>query len=83
MKLLVYTDGSAVSAKALHFAARLTQKLDADLTVITTRPGTHAIEPLPPVGQDVKLSEYRSLPPGLQVLTRALDVLTAEGLIAR
>ena len=42
MKLLVYTDGSAVSAKALRFAAQLTQKLDAELTVITTRTGTHA-----------------------------------------
>lgn len=53
LKLLVYTDGSADSAKALHFAAQLTQKLDAELAVITTRSGTHAIEPLPPVGQDI------------------------------
>lgn len=63
-KLLVYTDGSAVSAKALHFAARLTQKLEAELTVITTRSGTHAIEPLPPVGQDMNLTERKFLPSG-------------------
>jgi len=80
LKLLVYTDGSAVSAKALHFAARLTQKLDAELAVITTRAGTHAIEPLPPVGQDIILSDRKALPSGLQALTAALDVLSAEGL---
>jgi nucleotide-binding universal stress UspA family protein len=83
MKLLVYTDGSAVAAKALHFAAQLTQKLEAELAVITTRSGTHAVEPLPPVGQDIDLSDRKSLPPGLQVLTAALDVLSAEGLFKR
>lgn len=83
MKLLVYTDGSADSAKALHFAAQLTQKLGAELTVITTRAGTHATEPLPPVGQDIDLSDRKSLPSGLQVLTAALDVLAAEGLFER
>jgi len=83
MKLLVYTDGSAVSAKALHFGAQLTQKLDAELTVITTRAGTHAIEALPPLGRNIDLSDRQSLPLGLQVLTAALDVLTAEGLFER
>ena len=81
LKLLVYTDGSAVSANALHFAAQLTQKLAAELAVITTRSGTHAIEPLPPVGQDIILSDRKALPSGLQVLTAALDVLSAEGLL--
>jgi len=83
MKLLVYTDGSADSAKGLHFAAQLTQKLETELTVITTRAGTHAIEPLPPVGQDIDLSDRKSLPSGLQVMTAALDVLTVEGLFER
>ncbi len=80
LKLLVYTDGSAVSAKALHFAARLTQRLDAELAVITTRAGTYAIEPLPPLGRNIDLSDRKSLPSGLQALTVALDVLAAEGL---
>jgi nucleotide-binding universal stress UspA family protein len=83
MKLLVYTDGTPFSDNALHFAAQIAQKLDAEMAVITTRSGTHAIEPLPPVGQDIALSNRQSLPPGLQVLTRALDVFTAEGLLAR
>jgi len=81
LKLLVYTDGSAVSAQALRFAARLTQRLDAELAVITTRTGTHAIEPLPPLGQNIDLSDRKSLPSGLQALTAALDVLAAEGLL--
>jgi len=80
LKLLVYTDGSAVSAKALHFAARLTQRLGAELAVITTRAGTHAIEPPPPLGRNIDLSDRKSLPSGLQALTVALDVLAAEGL---
>jgi nucleotide-binding universal stress UspA family protein len=83
LKLLVYTDGSAVSAKALHFAAQLTQRLAAELTVITTRAGTHAIEPLPPLGRNIDLSDRKSLPSGLQVLTAALDVLSVEGLLER
>ena len=83
MKLLVYTDGSPFSDNALHFAAQLMQRLDVELAVITTRSGTHAIEPLPPVGQDIALSDRQSMPPGLQVLTRALDVFTAQGLLAR
>jgi nucleotide-binding universal stress UspA family protein len=83
MRLLVYTDGSPFSDNALHFAAQLAQRLDVELAVITTRSGTHAIEPLPPIGQDIALSDRQSLPPGLQVLTRSLDVFTAEGLLAR
>jgi nucleotide-binding universal stress UspA family protein len=83
MKLLVYTDGSPFSENALHFAAHLAQRLDAELAVITTRSGTHAIEPLPTIGQDIALSDRQSMPPGLQVLAGALDVFTAEGLFAR
>ena len=83
MKLLVYTDGSAESAKGLQFAAQLTQKLEAELTVITTRAGTHAIEPLPPLGRNIDLSDRKSLPSGLQALTAALDTLTVEGLFER
>jgi hypothetical protein len=43
IKLLVYSDGSSFSDNALHFAAQLTQRLDAELAVITTRSGTNAI----------------------------------------
>jgi len=83
LKLLVYTDGSQDSAKALHFAAQLTLKLKAELTVITTRSGTHAVEPPAPVGQDIDLSDHKSLPSGFQALTAALNLLSAEGLFER
>ena len=80
LKLLVYTDGSAASTKALRFAAQLTLKLKAELAVITSRAGTHAAEQPPPFGQDIDLSDRQSLTPGLQVLISSLDFLSAEGL---
>jgi nucleotide-binding universal stress UspA family protein len=83
LKLLVYTDGSTVSAKALHFAAQMTRMLKTELTIITSRSGTHAAEPPPPIGQDLDLSDRTSLPPGLQLLVSALDFLSADGLFER
>jgi nucleotide-binding universal stress UspA family protein len=83
MKLLVYSNGSALSAKALQFAAHLARRLDGDLAVITVRSGTHATEPPPPFGRDVDLSDWSHLPVGLQVLARAWDVLCKEGVLER
>jgi nucleotide-binding universal stress UspA family protein len=83
MKLLVYSDGGPSSRQALLFAAQLTRKLEADLAVITVRAGTHAIEPLPPFGQEVDLADRQHLPSGLQVLAQALDALCDDGLIDR
>jgi nucleotide-binding universal stress UspA family protein len=81
MKLLVYSDGGPSSERALHFAAHLVERLDAELAVITSRSGTHAIEPQPPFGQPVDLSNSIHLPSGLQILSHALGVLEAEGVI--
>ncbi len=83
MKILVYSDGSASSERALHFAARTARTLDAELAVITVRSGTHAIEPPPPFGAEVNLDDSVHLPPGLQILANAVDVLCAEGLLDR
>lgn len=80
LKLMVYTDGRADSAKALRFAARLTLKLNAELMVITSRSGTHADEQPPPLGQAIDLADRKRLTPGLRVLTAALDILSEEGL---
>jgi len=80
LRLMVYTDGSAASKKALQFAAQLTLKLDAELTVITSRSGTHAAEQQPPFGKDIDPSDRKSMPSGLQVLTSALDFLSSKGL---
>ena len=81
MKLLVYSNGSPSSVKALHFAAHLARALDAEMAVITVRSGTHATEPSPPFGQDVDLTDRQHLPSGLQILSHAVDVLCDEGLL--
>lgn len=80
MKLLAYTDGTSHSLKALRFATDLTRRLGADLTVITVRPGTSAIETPPPLGKEIALSDAENLPPGLQVLVNAARNLAEFGL---
>jgi nucleotide-binding universal stress UspA family protein len=80
IKLLAYTDGKAASETALHFAAELKKRLAADLTVITVRPGTHATEEPPPVGVEFPLAEQKTLPAGLQILTRAVGTLARDAL---
>jgi nucleotide-binding universal stress UspA family protein len=81
MKMLVYSNGSPASVKALQFAARLMQRLDGEMAVITVRPGTHATEPPPPFGRDVDLTDRAHLPSGLQILVHAWDVLCGEGVL--
>ncbi len=83
MKILVYSDGRPRSVKALQFAAQLARPLCADLSVITIRSETHAIEPLPPFGYRADLADPSQLPLGLQVLADARNVLTDEGLLDR
>jgi len=83
MKLLVYSNGSAASVKALQFAIRLARRLDGEMAVITVRPGTHATEPPPPFGRDVDLADQTHLPSGLQILAHAWDVLCGEGMLER
>lgn len=81
MRVLVYSDGQTASQKALDFAARMTQTLDADLAVITVRSGTYATEPTPPYGQNVNLSDRAGLPKGLQILVDSVAALTQNGLL--
>jgi nucleotide-binding universal stress UspA family protein len=81
IKLLVYTDGKEAATPALHFAAELKKRLSAELAVITVRRGTHATEEPTPIGEEVSLSNRDALPMGIQILTGAVDVLTAEGLM--
>jgi nucleotide-binding universal stress UspA family protein len=67
--------------KALESAADLVRDLHAELSVITIRSGTHAIEPLPPFGREVDLTDRLHLPPGVQTLANGLDVLTERGVV--
>ncbi len=82
MNILVYTDGSSRSTKALRFAADLKQRLTAELTVITVRHGTSAIEEPPPLGVKLSLENRPDLPPGLQVLMNAARILSSLGLFS-
>jgi nucleotide-binding universal stress UspA family protein len=50
IKMLVYTDGKPDTVRALHFAAEFKKRLNAELSVITVRSGTHASEEPPPIG---------------------------------
>ena len=81
--MLVYSNGSPASVKALQFAARLSLRLDGDIAVITVRPGTHATEPPPPFGRDVNLADKTHLPSGLQILAHAWEILCEEGILER
>ena len=83
MKLLVYSNGSPSSVKALEFAAHLVRRLNGEMAVITVRSGTHATEVPPPFGQDVDLTDRSHLPAGLQVMVHAWDVLCEEGMLDR
>jgi nucleotide-binding universal stress UspA family protein len=81
-RLLVYTDGKPDAIRALHFAAKLKRRLDAELSVITVRSGTHAAEEPPPVGVKLTADQRTKLPHGLQVLLHAASVLVDEAELA-
>jgi nucleotide-binding universal stress UspA family protein len=82
IKLLVYTDGKPDALRALHFAAKLKRRLDAELSVITVRSGTHAAEEPPPVGVKLSANQRTRLAHGLQILLRAASVLVDEAVLA-
>ena len=79
MKILAVIDGKPVAARALHIAAELSQRLGAELGVITVRSGTHATEAPPPVGVNIPTRDRQHLPEGVQILLGAADQLCAAG----
>jgi nucleotide-binding universal stress UspA family protein len=79
MKLLVYTDGTDRSRRALRLAAEWHRRLGAELAVITVRPGTSAIETPPALGVDYPLDGTLGLPPGLGILVDAARHLAEAG----
>ncbi len=82
IKLLVYTDGKPGALRALHFAANLKKRLNAELSVITVRSGTHAAEEPPPVGIELTAAGRSELPQGLQNLLQAASVLAQDGVLS-
>ena len=82
IKLLVYTDGKPDAVRALHFAAELKKRLNAELSVITVRNGTHASEEPPPVGVKLTANQRARLPHrGLRTLIDSASVLVDEGVL--
>jgi nucleotide-binding universal stress UspA family protein len=82
ISLLVYIDGGPDADSALDFAAELKKRLNADLSVITIRPGTHAAEEPPPIGVSMAAGLRSELPKGLQILLDAAVRLTEKGVLA-
>ena len=82
MKIAVYTDGKPPAAAALRFAAVLCRRLSAEMSVLTARPGTHAMESPPPLGVALPREQWSTLPAGMRILTAALEVLADPGFLA-
>ena len=82
MKILVAIDRKPGSAAALETAARISERLGAELAVITVRSGTHAAETPPAVGVDIPVKDRQHLPEGVQLLLQAADTLACAGLLA-
>jgi nucleotide-binding universal stress UspA family protein len=82
LKILVAIDRKPGSAAALETAARISERLGAELAVITVRSGTHAAETPPAVGVDIPVKDRQHLPEGVQLLLQAADTLACAGLLA-
>jgi nucleotide-binding universal stress UspA family protein len=82
LKILAVVDAKPAAAGALKAAAVLSERLRAELGVMTVRSGTHATETPPPVGVDIPAGDRQKLPVGIQILLKASDALVEAGLLA-
>ena len=82
MKIAVYTDGKPPAAAALRFAAAICTRLRAEMSVLTARAGTHAMESPPPLGVLLPREEWSTLPAGIGVLAGAAELLAEMGFLA-
>ena len=82
MKIVVYTDRKSPAAAALRFAAALCERLSAEMSVLTARSGTHAMESPPPLGVALPREAWSTLPQGIQILTGAAAVLGDIGFLS-
>ena len=81
VKIVVFTDGKPPAAAALRFAAALCTRLSAEMSVLTARSGTHAMESPPPLGVVLPRDQWSTLPAGIRILTAALEVLADVGFL--
>jgi nucleotide-binding universal stress UspA family protein len=82
VKVAVYTDGKPPAATALRLAAAICTRSRAEMSVLTARSGTHAMESHPPLGVVLPREQWSTLPAGIRVLTGAAEVLVAVGFLA-
>jgi nucleotide-binding universal stress UspA family protein len=82
LKILAVVDGEPASVSALKTAVEFAERLRAELGVISVRSGTHAMEDPAPIGVDIPAGARSTLPPGIQNLMEAADVLVACGVLA-
>jgi nucleotide-binding universal stress UspA family protein len=82
VKIVVYTDGKPPAAAALRFAAALCERLSAEMSVLTARSGTHAVESPPPLGVALPRDRWSTLPAGMRILTGAVEILAGLGFLA-
>jgi nucleotide-binding universal stress UspA family protein len=82
VKIVVYTDGKPPAAAALRFAAVVSERLSAEMGVLTVRPGTHGTESPPPLGVALPREGWSALPQGIQILTGAVEVLAGIGFLS-
>jgi len=81
LKILVVIDEKPIAVEALRTAAILTERLNAELTVITIRPGTLATESPPSVGVEIPVRDRRNLPESIRTLLGAMDLLAEARLL--
>jgi len=81
MRILIYHDDSELSVAALRTGANLAARLGQPFTIMTARPGTVPIEQQPSYGKDLERAHWETLPPGLKLLSQALEEIEAMGFV--
>ena len=82
MKILTYKHEKNAVEKVLRIGVELSQRVDAEICFLTARSGTPATEEPPPVGVDIPWEQRSELQPGIQILTKAMELLTTTGFLA-
>lgn len=81
MKITIYHDDSELSLAALRTGVNLAARLGQPFTVMTARPGTDPIEEEPDYGEGLPRDRWETLPPGLNLLAKALVEIETMGLV--
>ena len=81
MRIIIYHDDSDLSLAALRTGANLAERLGQPFTIMTARPGTVPIEQQPSYGEDLERADWETLPPGLKLLSQALEEIEVMGIV--